>query len=176
MASSVTRKANKAIKPILVTSFTLVLLMMFLSPFAFMVFTSLKTPEQISVVGAPIWPAAVASFEYNGKEVDMYTVPLNTCEGSENHSGTAGLALVKKGTRASTFVDPDHLDRGEFVCQVSWRAGPPVEILTDLQQLQGSLGHHPVPAPAVEHHLLRDHEHHRGADLVYLRRLRLLPV
>ncbi|HRX02785.1 MAG TPA: carbohydrate ABC transporter permease, partial [Anaerolineae bacterium] len=78
MASSVTRKANKAIKPILVTSFTLVLLMMFLSPFAFMVFTSLKTPEQISVVGAPIWPAAVASFEYNGKEVDMYTVPLNT--------------------------------------------------------------------------------------------------
>ncbi|MCB0230120.1 MAG: carbohydrate ABC transporter permease [Anaerolineae bacterium] len=122
MASSVTRKANKAIKPILVTSFTLVLLMMFLSPFAFMVFTSLKTPEQISVVGAPIWPAAVASFEYNGKEVDMYTVPLNTCEGSENHSGTAGLALVKKGTRASTFVDPDHLERGEFVCQVSWRA------------------------------------------------------
>lgn len=122
MASSVTHKANKAIKPILITSFTLVLLMMFLSPFAFMVFTSLKTPEQISVVGAPIWPAAVASFDYNGKEVEMYTVPLNTCEGSENDSGTTGLALVKKGTRASTFVDPDNLDRGEFVCQVSWRA------------------------------------------------------
>ena len=122
MASSVTRKANKAIKPILVTSFTLVLLMMFLSPFAFMVFTSLKTPEQISVVGAPIWPAAVASFEYNGKEVDMFTVPLNACAGSENDQGTTGLALVKKGTRASTFVDPDNLERGEFVCQVSWRA------------------------------------------------------
>ena len=32
------------------------------------------------------------------------------------------LALVQKGPRASTFVDPDNLDRGEFVCNVSWRA------------------------------------------------------
>ncbi|MFZ2362318.1 MAG: carbohydrate ABC transporter permease [Anaerolineae bacterium] len=122
MASLATIKPRRAAKTLLVTSFTLILLLLFLSPFAFMVFTSLKTPEQISVIGAPIWPAAVATFEYNGKELDMYTVPMNKCEGSEDSNDTNGLALVKKGTRASTFVDPDDLARGEFVCQVSWRA------------------------------------------------------
>jgi multiple sugar transport system permease protein len=29
---------------------------------------------------------------------------------------------VQKGLRESTFVDPSNLDRGEFVCAVSWRA------------------------------------------------------
>lgn len=123
MASTLsTIKPIKVGKTILVTFFTLFLLVLFLSPFAFMVFTSLKTPEQIGVIGAPIWPAAVATFDYNGKALDIFTVPLNTCEGSEDSGGSSGLALVKKGTRASTFVDPDDLERGEFVCQVSWRA------------------------------------------------------
>jgi multiple sugar transport system permease protein len=122
MASALPRNSSKITKAILVTGFTLVLLILFLSPFAFMVFTSLKSPAQISIIGAPIWPAAVATFEYNGKELDMYTVPMNKCEGSEDSNDESGLALVKKGTRASTFVDPDDLERGEFVCQVSWRA------------------------------------------------------
>ena len=122
MASSITRSAGKITRPVIVTGFTLILLILFLSPFAFMLFTSLKTPEQISVIGAPIWPAAVATYEYNGKELDMYTVPMGQCEGSENDTGNNNLALVKKGTRASTFVDPDNLERGEFICQVSWRA------------------------------------------------------
>ena len=122
MASTLPHKTRKITKAALVTGFTLVLLLLFLSPFAFMVFTSLKTPEQISVVGVPIWPAAVAKYAYNGKQVDMYTVPMNTCTGSENDTGTKGLALVKKGTRQSTFVDPKNLERGEFVCKVSWRA------------------------------------------------------
>ncbi|MEZ4767977.1 MAG: carbohydrate ABC transporter permease [Caldilineales bacterium] len=122
MASTVSRRAGKITKPVIVTAFTLLLLLLFLSPFAFMVFTSLKTPEQISIIGAPIWPAAVATYEYNGKELDMYTVPMGQCEGSEGDAGDGNLALVKKGTRASTFMDPGDLARGEFVCQVSWRA------------------------------------------------------
>ena len=36
---------------------TIAILVIFLAPFAFMIFTSLKTQEQISIVGAPIWPA-----------------------------------------------------------------------------------------------------------------------
>jgi len=87
-----------------------------------MVFTSLKTPEQISVMGAPIWPAAVATHEYNGKNLDVYSVPMNACVGSETDKGTSTLALVKKGTRESVFMDPDSLERGEFTCAVSWRA------------------------------------------------------
>jgi multiple sugar transport system permease protein len=52
----------------------------------------------------------------------MFTVPMAKCEGSEDSNDDRGLALVKKGTRASTFVDPSDMARGEFVCQVSWRA------------------------------------------------------
>jgi multiple sugar transport system permease protein len=117
-------KPRNTIKSAIVTGITLVLLLLFLSPFAFMVFTSLKTPEQISIIGAPIWPAAVASFEYDGKELDVFTVPMSQCEGSEDSNRNDNLAIVKKGTRASTFIDPDDLERGEFVCQVSWRALP----------------------------------------------------
>ena len=122
MASALSPRARKRTKTIIVTVFTLVLLLAFLSPFAFMVFTSLKTPEQIAILGAPVWPASVSSYEYNGKELDVFTVPMSSCEGSENDGGTGNLAIVKKGTRASTFVDPSDVSRGEFVCAVSWRA------------------------------------------------------
>ncbi|HRQ41628.1 MAG TPA: carbohydrate ABC transporter permease [Chloroflexota bacterium] len=87
-----------------------------------MVFTSLKTQEQISVIGGPIWPAKPAVHEYNGAQVEMYTVPMNTCAGSEDDNSQRNLALVKKGLKESTFVDPDDPDRGEFVCVLSWRS------------------------------------------------------
>lgn len=105
-----------------ITILTLAILFLFLSPFAFMVFTSLKTQDQISIIGAPIWPARPALYEYNGKAVEIFDVPLNTCAGSESDPAEAGLAIVKKGLRESTFVDPNNLARGEFVCAVSWRA------------------------------------------------------
>ena len=52
------KKLLDGINSTLVTVLALALVFVFLSPFAFMIFTSLKTREQISVVGAPIWPAA----------------------------------------------------------------------------------------------------------------------
>jgi multiple sugar transport system permease protein len=109
-------------KTFLVTGLTFIVLLMFLSPFAFMISTSLKTPEQISVLGAPIWPAKAASYEYNGEQMEAYTVPLNTCEGSENNNAEAPLLLVQKGRQESTFADPNDPGRGEFLCAVSWRA------------------------------------------------------
>ncbi len=120
--ASVKRKWSNPLNTILLTGFTIAILILFLSPFAFMVFTSLKTPEQIAILGAPIWPAAVATTAIDGKDLDVYSVPLNSCEGSEGDNGTASLALVKKGTRSSVFADPDNLERGEFTCAVSWRA------------------------------------------------------
>jgi multiple sugar transport system permease protein len=105
-----------------VTGLTLAILVIFLSPFAFMIFTSLKTQDQISIIGAPIWPAQPANYEYNGKAVEVFTVPLNTCQGSESDNSRSNLAIVQKGPRESVFVDPDNLDRGEFTCAVSWRA------------------------------------------------------
>jgi multiple sugar transport system permease protein len=106
-----------------VTIFALAILFLFLSPFAFMVFTSLKTQDQISILGAPIWPAKPAIYESeSGQQLDVFKVPMNSCQGSENDSSRQNLAIVKKGTKESTFIDPDNLDRGEIVCTVSWRS------------------------------------------------------
>lgn len=107
-----------------VTGLALALLCIYLAPFLFMIFTSLKTQGQISMLGSPIWPAQPQTYEYNGKNVDMFMVPMNTCAGFENESGTRALAIAKKGLRASLFVDPANLELGEFECQVSWRALP----------------------------------------------------
>ena len=60
------KNLRSGISTFTITFIVLAILGVYLSPFAFMVFTSLKTREQISVVGAPIWPAATPKFEYNG--------------------------------------------------------------------------------------------------------------
>jgi len=106
-----------------VTAVVLAVLVVFLSPFVFMIVTSLKTREQISVVGAPIWPAAQPKFTYNDKETDVFTVPMAQCAGFDPATAeTRNLAIVQKGRQESTFVDPGNLDLGEFSCKVSWRA------------------------------------------------------
>jgi multiple sugar transport system permease protein len=105
-----------------VTLLAIAVLVIFLAPFAFMIFTSLKTQDQISIVGAPIWPAQPAFYDYNGKKVEIFTVPLGQCAGFEGNTSTKDLAIVKKGRQESLFVDPANLDQGEFSCAVSWRA------------------------------------------------------
>src|SRR4030067_2401779 len=93
-----------------VTLLVAALLTIFLAPFAFMIFTSLKTQDQISIVGAPIWPAQPGSFEYNGKQVDIFTVPVGKCQGFDpEDTSEHDLGLVKKGAQESTFVDPNDL-------------------------------------------------------------------
>ncbi|HSG42689.1 MAG TPA: carbohydrate ABC transporter permease, partial [Anaerolineales bacterium] len=106
-----------------ITLIVAAVLVVFLSPFAFMAFTSLKTQGQISILGAPVWPAAQPKITYNDQEVEVFTVPLAQCDGFDSVSSeTRNLAIVQKGRQESTFVDPGDLGRGEFVCQVSWRA------------------------------------------------------
>src|SRR5687768_14529134 len=96
-----------------VTVFTLAILVIFLAPFAFMVFTSLKTQDQISIVGAPIWPAQPSETEHNGKTIETFTVPVSTCAGFDaGDSSTRSLGLVKKGRQESTFMDPSDPGRG----------------------------------------------------------------
>ena len=119
---STLHELRKGVNVLFVTGLATALLMIFLAPFLFMIFTSLKTQAQISVLGSPIWPGTPSTFEYNGKKVDMFVVPMNTCAGFENETGTRSLAIAKKGLRESLFVDPENLALGEFKCVVSWRA------------------------------------------------------
>ena len=114
---------RKGISTTFVTALTVAILVIFLAPFLFMIFTSLKTQGQIAQIGAPIWPAKPPTYEYNGKAVEMFKVPMSKCAGADpNDTAFKDLAAVKKGRQASTFVDPNNLAAGEFSCQVSWRA------------------------------------------------------
>ncbi len=108
-------KQRHALNILGTTLLAAVLLALFLSPFLYMVFTSLKTQEQISIIGSPIWPAAVATYEYEGKELEVYTVPME--DGT-----TRNLAILKPGRQESTFVDPNAPEEGEIIWQGSWRS------------------------------------------------------
>jgi multiple sugar transport system permease protein len=122
-AKALTPKLRKGINITFVTALTAALLAIFLAPFLFMVFTSLKTQGQISQLGAPIWPAKPTTFEYNGKASEVYLVPMAKCAGADpNDTSINELAIVKKGRQQSTFINPANVAAGEFVCNVSWRA------------------------------------------------------
>src|SRR6266540_6479901 len=108
------RALKKNLKRLGVTSFTIAILALFLSPFLQMVYTALSTTDKMTTLGAPSWPAEPASFTYQGQELEVYRVPTET--------GIRHLAIVKKGRRTSTFVDPANPQAGEITWQGSWRA------------------------------------------------------
>ncbi len=117
------RQLKNGVNSAFVTTLVIAILIIYLAPFAFMMLTSLKTQDQISIVGAPIYPARPPVYEYNGKQVEVFIVPLGKCEGFDpDTNAMRDLAIVKKGQKESVFVDPNDLERGEFTCAVSWRA------------------------------------------------------
>jgi multiple sugar transport system permease protein len=97
--------------------FTLLVLSIFLAPFLYMVFTALKSPDQLVAQGAPVYPAKPATFEYQGEVLDVYIVPLP--DGSKRN-----LALLKPSRQESTYIDPQALDAEPIVWQGSWRTNP----------------------------------------------------
>lgn len=105
---------KKILKAMLVTGSSLLLLALFLSPFLFMVFTAMKSPEQMSTTNAPIWPAKQASFTYNGAELKIYIVPMPG-------GGTKELAMLKPGRTESIFIDPANPAAGNITWQGTWR-------------------------------------------------------
>jgi multiple sugar transport system permease protein len=116
---------KRGTKVVFTTTFTIFLLALFLSPFAFMVSTSLKTQAQRVILDGPIWPAVPVTVQYNGKPADVYKVPLNTCQGySPDDKTIQAMALVKKGLKQSVFVDAEDLTKPGITCTLSWRATP----------------------------------------------------
>lgn len=101
-------------KKVVVTGVTLGLAGLFLSPFLFMMMTALMTKGQLSLPDAPIWPAEPALFEYEGKTLDVFQVPMPDGE-------VRTLAAVEKGRQESVFIDPNDPQAGEIVWKGSWR-------------------------------------------------------
>ena len=90
----------------------------FLAPMIQSASLSLKSRDQITQAGAPLWPADPQTFEYNGRTLNVYEVDIN---------GTVmSLALLTPGRTSSVFVDPANPDAAPITWQGSWRALPRV--------------------------------------------------
>jgi multiple sugar transport system permease protein len=58
-----------------VTLFASVVVSAFLMPLAYMAATALKQEAQISAAGAPLFPAVPDTFEWEGRQYPVYSVP-----------------------------------------------------------------------------------------------------
>jgi multiple sugar transport system permease protein len=102
-------------RSLLATSFTIILLALFLSPLLRTLTLSLKSADQITSINAPIWPADPGTFEHEGETYDVYLVPMP--DGT-----TRELALFDPGRQESGFLDPADPEAGVITWQGSWRA------------------------------------------------------
>ncbi len=75
------------------TFIAVVILAAFLSPLVRALTLSIKSPQQVAAVDAPLWPSSPLSFSYKDRDYPIYEVPLP--DGT-----TRQLALVRKGPRA----------------------------------------------------------------------------
>ncbi len=113
------KRQRDLINKIFVTSLGLLIVVMFLSPLAYMVVTGLKSYDQMNDSQVPaVWPFSRATFNYEGKELEIYEVP--TADGIKD------LAIYKKGRTESVFVDPDNPGAGQITWAGNWRLLTPV--------------------------------------------------
>jgi multiple sugar transport system permease protein len=96
-----------------ITFVLVVVLAAFLSPLLRSAVVSLKTPDQLSETDSPFLPSLPQRFEQDGKQYDVYVVPLP--------GGDRTLALVKPGRQQSEFIDPANPDAGTITWEGSWR-------------------------------------------------------
>ena len=95
------------------TALAAALLAVYLMPMAYAFVTSVKTPEQASDPEAPILPSQPATYEYEGKELDILLVPVD--------GEMQELAIVSPGRQESEFIDPDNPEAGTIVWEGNWR-------------------------------------------------------
>jgi len=97
----------------------LTVLLVFLSPFGYMLVTSLKSRDMIAQADGPVLPLAAVTYEYEGEEHPLLMVPT---EDGKLHE----WAIIKKGRQESTFIDPQNPEAGPIQWEGSWRPLEPV--------------------------------------------------
>ncbi len=102
-----------------ITLSTLLILAVWLMPLGYAAVTSLKTKAQATQ--PPILPTEIATYEYEGREYEVYNVPTD--------DGNKEWALVKKGRESSSFVDPGNPEAGLIEWEGRWRILDPVRSL-----------------------------------------------
>jgi multiple sugar transport system permease protein len=108
------KKVREIVQTIGITGLALGVLFLFMVPMFYGIVTALKTDSQFSKVGAPLWPATEGTFNYEGKDYEIYFVPMPDGK-------TREMALVVKGRTVSSFVDPDNPEAGLIEWEGVWR-------------------------------------------------------
>ena len=107
-------RSRQPLRSFAFTFAAIVVLALFLSPMLRSASIALKSSEQLGEANGPVWPGTPERFEYEGREYDIYQVPID--------GTTRELALVRKGQKESDFVDPANPGAGLVNWQGSWRA------------------------------------------------------
>ncbi|RPJ21797.1 MAG: carbohydrate ABC transporter permease, partial [Chloroflexi bacterium] len=116
-----TFRQRDLVNSILITGIAVFVLATFIAPLGYMFTTALKSTEQMGDSGAPwYWPFSRKTIEYQGKDLELLQVPLE--------DGLRELAILKKTTTQTTFVDPQNLDAEPIVWQGNWRKLSPVYV------------------------------------------------
>ncbi|MGH8951389.1 MAG: carbohydrate ABC transporter permease [Acidimicrobiia bacterium] len=102
----------------MITAFTVLVLFVFLMPMGYMAVTSLKSEQQLANLTGPILPMSPAVFEYEGRQLEIMTVPFP--DGSE-----MDLAMLQPGRQVSQFIDPANPDAGPIEWDGNWRVLEP---------------------------------------------------
>ncbi len=110
----------------IVTGFTGFVLLIFLMPLAYMAITSLKSETQLARLNGPILPKSPVTIEYNGAQLPLLLVPIDS---DDPNSDTRELALLQPGRAVSTFVDPEDLEAEPIEWEGNYRILVPVESL-----------------------------------------------
>jgi multiple sugar transport system permease protein len=98
----------------LLNLFMFLFIIAYLSPLPFMIIAALTPSDQFLDANAPILPSARVKFNYEGKDLIVYNVPLA--------GGNKPLALYKPSRLSSEFIDPADPDAGTITWQGNWRS------------------------------------------------------
>jgi multiple sugar transport system permease protein len=85
----------------------------FLMPLAYMLATAFKEKGQISAPGAPLYPAAAETFDYQDRSYPVYDVPTA--------DGVHAWALIEPHRQDAVFIDPANPDAGPITWEGRWR-------------------------------------------------------
>jgi multiple sugar transport system permease protein len=102
----------------LVTLIAVLAIAAFLSPLLRSSIYAIKSTDQISQAGTPLYPADPVTFAYQGRELPLLQVTINGV--------TRPLALFEPGRKQSTFVDPAAPDAAPIVWVGAWRTLQPL--------------------------------------------------
>ncbi len=114
VGSRAPRLRGDSTRSFLLTLIAVVALAAFLAPMLRSVAYSVKSTDQITQAGSPLWPADPLTYRYREADLPLLLVPLP--DGT-----TRQLALFEPGRKASTFIDPAAPDAPPISWQGSWR-------------------------------------------------------